>query len=222
MNDLARIVYISRATFAATSGTDGPGPDGSAGNVANAATADSQVTQILLTARATNQRDGLVGMLYYRDGCFMQCIEGERRRVHKLYRTLLKDRRHRDLKLLVSEPVDRLAFPEWPMKFVPDDHHMQALLVEHGFDEFDPYRFDYYLVERVLELMQGLVDPTVSDADARASSPVRDIQLDPHRRLPMPIEAGAAKLRRERLIISISLLALGVSLANLAYIIANI
>lgn len=222
MNDLARIVYISRATFAATSGTDGPGPDESAGNVSSTATADSQVSQILLTARATNQRDGLAGMLYYRDGCFIQCIEGERRRVHKLYRMLLKDRRHRDLKLLVSEPVDRLAFPEWPMKFVPDNHHMQALLTEHGFEKFDPYRFDHYLVERVLELMHGLVDPTVSDSGARASSSGQEIQLDPQRRLPVSADSGTAKLRRERLAMTISLLALGVSLANLAYLIANI
>lgn len=222
MNDLARIVYISRATFAANSGTDAPGSDGTAENITTTASPVSQVTQILLTARAANQRDGLVGMLYYRDGCFIQCIEGERGRVHKLYRTLLKDRRHRDLKLLVSEPVDRLAFPEWPMKFVPDDDYMHELLAEHGFETFDPYRFDHYLVERVLQLMQGLVDPTVCEVDARTSLPARDLDLDPNRRLPAPIDAEAAKLRRERLTMTISLLALGVSLANLAYIIANI
>lgn len=211
MSDLARIVYISRATFNASSGMDGCG----------AAVLHDDVAQILATSRADNQRDGLVGMLYYRDGCFIQCIEGERRRVHGLYRALLKDRRHRDLKLLVSEPVDRLAFPEWPMKFVPDDKHMHELLAEHGFERFDPYRFDHFLIERVLQLMQAVPDPTANEIEPRPSAPARNIAIDGNGLLPLSHEQSLPKDRRGRLVLCISLLALGVSLANLAYIIAR-
>ncbi|QJD58807.1 BLUF domain-containing protein [Pseudomonas sp. gcc21] len=220
MNDLARIVYISRATFAASSDAARPENDGSASVAAEAIALDRHVAEILRASRAANLRDGLVGMLYYRDGCFIQCIEGERRKVHKLYRILLKDRRHRDLKLLVSEPVDRLAFPEWPMKFVPDDDHMQDLLTEHGFEQFDPYRFDNFLVERVLQLMQGLVDPTINEATSRSLSSSDSASPSPQL-LPEAFD-DAARLRRDRMTMGISLLALGVSLANLAYVIAKV
>ncbi|QIB52772.1 BLUF domain-containing protein [Pseudomonas sp. OIL-1] len=221
MNDLARIVYVSRATFTASSDAVRPEKDGSGSVAADAIALDGHVAEILRTSRAANLRDGVVGMLYCRDGCFIQCIEGERRKVHKLYRRLLKDRRHRDLKLLVSEPVDRLAFPEWPMKFVPDDNYMQALLTEHGFEQFDPYRFDHFLVERVLELMQGLADPTMNEPAAAPSLPARD--TDSPRQHPTPATADdAARLRRDRMAMGISLLALCVSLANLAYVIAKV
>lgn len=222
MNDLARIVYISRASFAANSASASPRTSGTGRADAGVSVPDSQVAKILLTSRAANLRDGLVGMLYYRDGCFMQCIEGERRKVHKLYRKLLKDPRHGDLKLLVSEPVDRLAFPEWPMKFVPDDEYMHELLAEHGFEQFDPYRFDNFLVERVLQLMQGLVDPTACEMDSVASLPARNMHLAGTPLLPATLETDTSRLRHDRMTMTISLLALGVSLANLAYVIAKI
>lgn len=222
MNDLARLVYISRATFAPYSGPASARISGTGRSDAGTVVPDSQVAKILLTARAANLRDGLVGMLYYRDGCFMQCIEGERRKVHKLYRKLLKDPRHGDLKLLVSEPVDRLAFPEWPMKFVPDDEYMHALLAEHGFEQFDPYRFDNFLVERVLQLMQGLADPTAREPETAVSLPARDMQLAGTPLLPATLAPDTSRSRRDRMTMTISLLALGVSLANLAYVIAKV
>ena len=62
MTDLIRIVYISRATFPITPDSDGIEPN---------------VARILSTSRTNNRKNGLVGMLYYGDGCFFQCLEGE-------------------------------------------------------------------------------------------------------------------------------------------------
>ena len=160
MTVLIRIVYISRATFPATDAADGVEPD---------------VARILATSRANNRRTGLVGMLYYADGCFFQCLEGETSKVQSLYRTLLKDPRHKELKILASEPIKRLSFPDWTMKYVPADQHMRHLLEEHGFEHFDPYRFDHHLVERVMQLLQGVPDPTAPAIEGRASAPARTV-----------------------------------------------
>ncbi|AQZ95039.1 hypothetical protein BVH74_09870 [Halopseudomonas phragmitis] len=162
MTELVRIVYISRATFSPAPNIDG---------------IDPTVARILISARLNNARQGIVGLLYYADGCFIQCLEGERDKVHALYRTLLKDRRHTELKLLVSEPIARLAFPDWSMKYAPADQHMQRLLQEHGFERFDPYRFDHHLTERALQLLQGLPDPTDNGHERNASAPARGLQL---------------------------------------------
>ncbi|MFN3580749.1 MAG: BLUF domain-containing protein, partial [Pseudomonas sp.] len=106
MTDLIRIVYISRATFATSTAANGVEPT---------------VARILSVSRSNNRKNGLVGMLYYGDGCFFQCLEGETSKVQALYKTLLKDSRHTDLKILASEQIKRLSFPDWSMKYVPID-----------------------------------------------------------------------------------------------------
>jgi hypothetical protein len=197
MTDLIRIVYISRATFPISRANDGIEPT---------------VARILSTSRANNRKNGLVGMLYYGDGCFFQCLEGETSKVQALYKTLLKDPRHKDLKVLASEPIKRLSFPDWSMKYVPVDEHMLKLLEEHGFDTFDPYRFDHHLVERVMQLLQGVPDPTVPVVEARASAPARTVlaMTEPLAESPPNVPDSTAKIS-----LVISIVALVVSIGAL-------
>jgi hypothetical protein len=190
MTDLIRIVYISRATFPISGASDGIEPT---------------VARILSTSRTNNRRNGLVGMLYYGDGCFFQCLEGETSKVQALYKTLLKDPRHKDLKIIASEPIKRLSFPDWNMKYVPVDAHMLKLLEEHGFDKFDPYRFDHHLIERVMQLLQGVPDPTIPVVEARASAPARTV-LAASEPLPDTQDRSASGTAKISLAISIAAL----------------
>tara|TARA_R110001599_G_scaffold250503_2_gene450354 strand:+ start:105 stop:719 length:615 start_codon:yes stop_codon:yes gene_type:complete len=204
MTDLIRIVYISRATFATSNPADGVEPT---------------VSRILSTSRTNNRKHGLVGMLYYGDGCFFQCLEGETSKVQTLYKTLLKDSRHKDLKILASEPIKRLSFPDWSMKYVPVDQHMRKLLEEHGFEQFDPYRFDHHLVERVMQLLQGVPDPTIPPVEGRASAPARTLLapgLAAQPDLP-PSANGSAKLS-----LAISIAALVISVITLLLVLSRL
>lgn len=201
MGDLIRVVYISRATFKESVEQDGIAPE---------------VMRILHSSRTNNQASGIVGMLYYSNGCFFQCLEGERSRVQSLYRTLQKDSRHHDLKMLASEGIKRLSFPAWTMKYVPADEHMARLLEEHGFDCFDPYRFDHHLVERVLQLMQGVVDPTTSTIEPRPSSPASTIDYDREPAQAAGHDKGAKNRDPALLISCLSMLT---SVATLIYVI---
>ena len=203
MTDLIRIVYISRATFPVSQSMDGVEPN---------------VARILATSRTNNRKNGLVGMLYYGDGCFFQCLEGETNKVQTLYKTLLKDPRHKDLKILASESIKRLSFPDWSMKYVPVDEHMQKLLTEHGFDTFDPYRFDHHLVERVMQLLQGVPDPTIPVTESRASAPARTVlDTTPERADGTDSEKACSS----RLCLVISCTALMVSLISLALVLTR-
>ncbi|SDU16602.1 BLUF domain-containing protein [Halopseudomonas salegens] len=200
MTELVRIIYISRATFDTLPAADGVEPT---------------VSRILSVSRRNNRNNGLVGMLYYGDSCFFQCLEGERNKVEALYRTLLKDKRHTDLKILASEPIKRLSFPDWNMKYVPLDQSMSRLMSEHGFERFDPYRFDHHLVERVMQLMQGVPDPTEPTTEPRPSAPCRSIQLDTAEQAPPASEGSRTPLLLPAIAITISSLALLISLSCL-------
>jgi hypothetical protein len=209
MSDLIRILYISRATFEASSGMAAR----PAGDTPALEQLAPEIRQILTQSRSNNLRAGLVGMLYFDDGHFFQCIEGERGQVEALYRKLAKDSRHQDLKLLMSHRIPRLSFPDWGMKYVPVDGHARQLLEQHGFDRFDPYRFDHHLLERMLHLMQGMADPTEVVTEGRPSQPA----CEPDCKVAAS-SASVARPARLRAALGMSGAALLISLATLAYV----
>jgi hypothetical protein len=127
MTNLIQMIYISRSTFAPAELTNGIEPN---------------VARILLKSRANNKKNGLVGVLYFGDGCFFQCLEGAAEAVDNLYETLLKDTRHKDLKVLSRKPIDTLSFSNWNMKHVPLEDEMTRLLKNQGLKTFDPYKFN--------------------------------------------------------------------------------
>lgn len=138
MSDLVQIVYVSRSTFTTMPPERGIEPS---------------VARILAQSRVNNAKRGLVGALYFGDGCFFQCLEGRTADVDRLYAALLQDPRHTDLKVLVRRPIERTGFSTWAMKYVPLDAEMKALLRELGMPTFDPYRFDDAAVARVLDML---------------------------------------------------------------------
>ncbi len=138
MSDLVQIVYVSRSTFTTMPAELGIEPS---------------VARILAQSRVNNARRGLVGALYFGDGCFFQCLEGRTADVDRLYAALLRDPRHTDLKVLSRRSIDRTRFSTWTMKYVPLDAEMKALLRDLGLETFDPYRFDPDAVARVLDML---------------------------------------------------------------------
>lgn len=136
--DLVQIVYVSRSTFTSMPAELGIEPS---------------VARILAQSRINNAKRGLVGALYFGDGCFFQCLEGRVEDVERLYDTLLKDPRHTDLKVLTRRPIERTSFATWAMKYVPLDIPMKALMRELGLQTFDPYSFDESAVAKVLEML---------------------------------------------------------------------
>lgn len=151
MSNLIQIVYISRSTFAPTKTVAGIEPN---------------VARILAKSRVNNRKRGLVGVLYFGDGCFFQCLEGEKEIVESLYKTLEQDDRHTDLKVLSNKPIAQCSFAEWSMKYVPLEEPMNKLMSANGYSEFDPYRFNADMIEKVLELL------FVSNAGTTSPAPV--------------------------------------------------
>jgi hypothetical protein len=143
MSQLIRIIYISRSTFTPSRSTAGIEPN---------------VGRILAKSRINNRRDGLVGVLYFGDGCFFQCLEGEQSAIDTLYARLQSDERHTDIKLLSREFINELSYADWAMKYVPLEKEMTRLLNQAGLQTFDPYRFDTAMVQKVINLLRMATD----------------------------------------------------------------
>ena len=87
-----------------------------------------ELVELLRQARAKNERLGITGLLLYKDGNFLQVLEGEDEAVHGLIRRIEADPRHTDTTVLLDEPVAARAFPDWSMGFRNlSDSQVQAL-----------------------------------------------------------------------------------------------
>jgi len=70
---------------------------------------------ILVGARRNNQRDGITGALICRHDLYLQLIEGSDAAIDALYARITRDDRHDNIRMLLSDTVDRRMFPEWAM-----------------------------------------------------------------------------------------------------------
>jgi hypothetical protein len=146
MQKLVQIIYISRSTFENTDAINKIEPN---------------VVRILAKSRINNRKNGLVGVLYFGDGAFFQCLEGEEDAINTLFAKIESDPRHKDVKLISKKYITRVSFPDWAMKYAPLDEKMGKYLKEHGCQSFDPYVFSPEMTQNILGLLVDAYDPTV-------------------------------------------------------------
>ena len=72
---------------------------------------------ILAHSRTKNADAGITGMLLYKDGNFMQVLEGEEQAVRDLYARIRRDPRHLGIVTLVEGERERRRFGDWSMGF---------------------------------------------------------------------------------------------------------
>jgi hypothetical protein len=78
---------------------------------------DQDLVQLLQKSCEKNARLGLTGMLLYKDGNFMQVLEGPEKTVGEVYATILNDSRHHGAILLLKERIEDRKFSNWSMGF---------------------------------------------------------------------------------------------------------
>jgi uncharacterized protein YaaQ len=77
----------------------------------------SELVELLSKAHERNTKIGITGMLLYKDGNFMQVIEGEEAAVRTLNAKIQQDPRHRGMITLLQGPLAERQFPDWSMGF---------------------------------------------------------------------------------------------------------
>jgi hypothetical protein len=103
-----------------------------------------ELKQIITTASAHNERNGISGLLCYSGGAFLQAIEGKRVAINQLYNRIVRDPRHTDCELLSCGPIEVRSFIEWSMKMISWDEaytpQRRALVLRHsGMQVFEPW-----------------------------------------------------------------------------------
>lgn len=78
---------------------------------------DDDLRAILATARTNNQRLDVTGMLLYRNGFFIQALEGEQEVVDTLFAKIVRDPRHKNVKLVYKNAINERSFGRWAMGF---------------------------------------------------------------------------------------------------------
>lgn len=78
---------------------------------------DADLKAILETARDFNSKNGISGMLLYRDGFFIQALEGEESVVMALYERIRQDDRHKNVLLVYKNDIRARSFQQWSMGF---------------------------------------------------------------------------------------------------------
>ncbi len=72
---------------------------------------------LLDQSRASNLAAGLTGMLLYKDGNFLQVLEGEKGQVMDLFERIKHDPRHRGVLPILCEEIPERRFGDWSMGF---------------------------------------------------------------------------------------------------------
>jgi len=95
---------------------------------------------ILTSARTHNASEGITGILCFGDGVFMQCIEGGRDAINRLYALILRDPRHKDVVLLRYEEITERQFSGWTMGLVNLNRVNTSIMLKYSdTPKFDPY-----------------------------------------------------------------------------------
>ncbi len=92
---------------------------------------ERELPSILEVSQRNNRRDGVTGILLYKDGRFLQILEGDQATVRRIAQRIEADNRHNEFAVIIDELMPRL-FTDWSMGFADlnasvFDHHPAVL-----------------------------------------------------------------------------------------------
>ena len=105
---------------------------------------DEDLMNLLARSRVRNERHRITGMLLYKNGHFMQVLEGIEARVTEVFDSIKKDPRHKSVDILRAEFIQHRDFPDWTMGFANFDKHDPSTIP--GFTRFleRDFRSEYF------------------------------------------------------------------------------
>ena len=86
-------------------------------SVAVAPPTESELQTLVSTSQDRNRSLGLTGVLLYDNGTFFQWLEGPEDGLSRVWSSIQRDPRHRDVTLLRDEPISDRIFEGWALKF---------------------------------------------------------------------------------------------------------
>ena len=71
--------------------------------------------EILAQSRINNPQQGITGILCFSDNIFIQVLEGGRDEVCETYNKIVRDNRHREVRILTYDEISERRFGGWTM-----------------------------------------------------------------------------------------------------------
>jgi len=113
-----------------------------------------------------NAAVGLTGLMFYAGDYFVQCLEGPPERVEAMLTHIKRDRRHKDLTVLLDLRTPDRVFPDWSMglEHLSSPDMLPSLTTEMG--SKNPQRVAYV----ILDLMGRFYERNSRSIHARPSA----------------------------------------------------
>ena len=70
---------------------------------------------LLVEARTRNVQEKITGILLYKNGHFLQLLEGDEENVRRIYEKITHDVRHTNVTTVVENEMNERVFPSWSM-----------------------------------------------------------------------------------------------------------
>jgi hypothetical protein len=101
----------------------------------------SDIESILSKALKNNAQIEITGMLCFSRNHFLQCLEGSRTEVNKMYHKILNDKRHSNIILLEYNEISEREFTNWSMAYLPESSLTAPINLKYsGSSLFSPYQ----------------------------------------------------------------------------------
>ena len=111
------------------------------------------LSAILEKSRSFNQAQQICGVLYYAEGMYFQCLEGEHSVVEALFQTIAQDRRHHQIHRFPDRMIENIHFKKWSMKYVQQHSRISKFFNELGFKQFSPQQLNPQQLADLLALL---------------------------------------------------------------------
>ncbi|EET82088.1 BLUF domain-containing protein [Acinetobacter radioresistens] len=119
----------------------------------------NELFNILTEALNFNTPHKIYGALYYGNGYFVQCLEGEREKVEHLYfQKILKDPRHEECEVLFLENIDERMFSKWHMKYASYHKDVINFFMDKHKESFNPYLLTNETIPDFVDLLSRQPD----------------------------------------------------------------
>ncbi|MDM7892827.1 BLUF domain-containing protein [Curtobacterium caseinilyticum] len=107
-------------------------------SVATRSLGDDDLAALLAQSRRANAENDITGVLLFRNGYFLQLLEGPDQAVRAKMDTIKHDDRHTKVTVLTEELIEERQFPEWTMGYPAEDTDVeQAPGYRTTFDDLD-------------------------------------------------------------------------------------
>ena len=97
---------------------------------------EAELKDILVVSNVNNTTHNITGLLLYRDGNFIQLLEGEEEDVQKTFQKISDDQRHKGITPIASGQIKERNFPNWAMGFKTiDSENLSSFLKYLNYDD---------------------------------------------------------------------------------------